>query len=237
MTWPSLVPLFKVRTQRHEVTNSWGGHTNFCPVWPLRPVNWNYRQKRSQDRAHKLLPCLAMSRQLKLQTEEVTRWGTQTSVLSGHCVPSTETIDRRDHRMGHTNFCPVWPCPVNWNYRQKRSQDGAHKLLSCLATAPHQLKLRKKEVTRWGTQTSVLSGHCVPSYKTGDKRGHKMGHTNFCPGGPLQMGHTNFCPVWPLRPVNWNFRQKRSQDGAHKLLSCLATASRQLKLWTGEVTR
>ena len=41
VTWPSLVPLFKVRTQRHEVTNSWGGHTNFCPVWPMRLVNWN----------------------------------------------------------------------------------------------------------------------------------------------------------------------------------------------------
>jgi hypothetical protein len=63
--------------------------------------------------AHKLLPCLAnASRQLKLVrlvTEEVTGWGKQTSVLSGHCVLSTETIEKRGHNMGHTNFCPFWP--------------------------------------------------------------------------------------------------------------------------------
>jgi hypothetical protein len=143
------------------------GHANFCPIWPLRPVNWNYRQKRSQDVAHKLLPCLAIaSRQLKLWTEEVTRWATQTSALSGHCVLSTETIDRRGHRMG-----------------QQTS--------ACLAIVPRQLKLWTEEITRWGTQTSALSGHCFPSTETSDRRGHKMGHTSFCSIWPLRPVNWN----------------------------------------------
>jgi hypothetical protein len=52
------------------------GHTNFCPVWPLRTFSWNYKQTLiprmvtvflaetidKEEVAHKLLPCLPLHR-------------------------------------------------------------------------------------------------------------------------------------------------------------------------------
>jgi hypothetical protein len=69
---------------------------------------------------------------MKLVTKEVTRWGTQNSVLPGHCVSSTETSetsDRRGHKM------------------------GAHKLLPC---SGHCVLAGTTDKEDGGAQTSAL---------------------------------------------------------------------------------